>query len=106
MTGPATGPATPPAASSAGEATTPRPKFRTGVIWGLLALFLTLGTAAAGFFVWGLAGLLSTHAYLLDGVVMVLGAFTAVYLMLLIVGILYRIDRLRGVPHRRVELFE
>lgn len=82
------------------------PKYRTGVIWVLLAVFLTLGTVAAGFFVWGLDGLWSTHQYLPDGVVMALGAFVAVYLMLLIVGILYRIDRLRGVPHRRVDLFE
>jgi hypothetical protein len=82
------------------------PGFKTGVIWAVLSVLLVLGTAASAFFVWALLGLLAGPAYLFDGIVLVAAAFAAVYVLLLIAGILYRIDRLRGVPHRRVELFE
>ncbi|MGI0053171.1 MAG: hypothetical protein ACRECR_02785 [Thermoplasmata archaeon] len=82
------------------------PKYRTGVIWVVLTVLLVLGTVSAGFCAWGLLGLLDTHLYLLDGVVMVAGALFALFFLLLMAGVLYRIDRLRGTPHRRIELFE
>jgi hypothetical protein len=86
--------------------TPPGGPWRTGVIWGVLGLLLLIGTVAAAFFVYGLLGLWSTHAYLLDGAILVGGGATAVFVLLLIAGILYRIDRFRGAVHRRVELFE
>lgn len=84
----------------------PEPTYRTGVIWAVLGLLLTLGTVSAGFFVYGLTDLFATGHYLFDVPILVGGALAACYIMLLITGILYRIDRLRGVPHRRVEFFE
>jgi hypothetical protein len=82
------------------------PRYRTGVIWGVLTLFLVLGSVACAFFAYGLSEALTTHAYLLDGAIMVVAAGAALWLVLLVVGLLYRIDRLRGVAHRRIELFE
>ncbi len=81
-------------------------QYRTGVIWGVLGVLVIFGTAASAFFVWGVLGLVSGPDYAFSGFVAVVGAFVAVYVILLIAGILYRIDRLRGTPHRRIELFE
>ncbi|HEV2317156.1 MAG TPA: hypothetical protein VGV89_06240 [Thermoplasmata archaeon] len=82
------------------------PPYKTGVIWAVLSVLLLIGTAAAAFVVWGLTDAFSTHRYLLDAVAMIVGGSVAVYVGLMIAGVLYRIDRLRGVPHRRIELFE
>ena len=82
------------------------PSGRTGVIWGVLAVLLPLGTLASAVFVYGLLGLWSSHAYLLDGALLLLGGAATVFLMLLLAGILYRIDRLRGDVRRKVKLFE
>ena len=38
--------------------------------------------------------------------ILLAGAFVASLMLLLVTGILYRVDRLRGVPHRRIELFD
>ena len=88
------------------ETTSEAPPARTGVIWVVLAILLTFGTVGAAFFVWGLTDLYSMGRYVIDVPAMVGGAAVACFTMLLITGILYRIDRLRGVPHRRIELFE
>ena len=82
------------------------PKYRTGVIWGVLTLLMVLGTVAAATTVYAFLGLVGSNQYLLDGLLFVVAAGASVFLIMLIAGILYRIDRLRGVPHRRVELFE
>jgi hypothetical protein len=82
------------------------PTYHTGIIWGVLALLLTLGTVAAAAFVYGVTDLFSTGRYFPDVPILVVGGVAASYIMLLITGILYRIDRLRGVPHRRIEFFE
>jgi uncharacterized membrane protein len=81
-------------------------EYRYGVIWVVLSVLLVIGTAASAFFVWGVLGLIAGPAYILSGVVAVVALFVAVYVLLLIAGILYRIDRLRGTAHRRIELFE
>jgi len=88
------------------ESASADPPNRTGVIWVVLAFLLTVGTVGAAFFVWGLTDLYSMGRYFFDIPAMVGGAAVACFSMLLITGILYRIDRLRGVPHRRIELFE
>lgn len=82
------------------------PKYRTGVIWLVLSVLLGAGTVAAAFFVWGLTGLFGSGPIVLDVAAIVLGAGVALYVMMLLAGVLYRIDRLRGVPHRRIEIFE
>jgi hypothetical protein len=82
------------------------PEYRTAVLWGTLALLMLIGTVSAAFFVFGLTDLLGTGRILPDLPILIAGAFGATFMLLLITGILYRVDRLRGVPHREVRLFE
>lgn len=81
-------------------------RYRTGALWAVLALLLLVGTVAAATFVYGLTDLYATRRLWPDLAVLVGGAFVATFVLLLITGILYRVDRLRGVPHRRIELFD
>lgn len=80
--------------------------YRTGVLWGVLLLLLMFGTLASAGSVWAVTDLLTSRHYAFDLVVLALTAAAATVLFLLLLGILYRVDRLRGVPHRRVALFE
>jgi putative exporter of polyketide antibiotics len=82
------------------------PKYRTGWLWGVLALLLLIGTVAAAFVVYGLTDLFATGNWAVDVPAFVGGGAVASIAMLLLTGILYRVDRLRGVPHREVALFE
>lgn len=82
------------------------PPYRTGWLWGVLTLLLLVGTVAAAFVVYGLTDLLANGNWLLDLPALIVGAVVASIAMLLLTGILYRVDRLRGVPHREVRLFE
>lgn len=84
----------------------PAPKYRTGVIWGVLSLLLLFGSVACAFFAYGLSGFIGSGNPWLDLAIMAVAGLVAFYLILLAAGILYRIDRLRGTPHRRIELFE
>ena len=81
------------------------PVYRTGWLWIVLAALLTVGAAASAFVVYGILGLLggALLPFLPEAV---LGGFGAVLAFLFLTGILYRVDRLRGVPHREVRLFE
>jgi hypothetical protein len=56
--------------------------------------------------VWGASNLVLTHQYLLYVPVTIVAAFVTVLCVLFVSGILYKVDRLRGVPHREVALFE
>lgn len=85
---------------------TPRPTYRTGWLWGVLGVLLMVGTVAAAFVVYGLTDLFQNGDWLVDVPALVGGAVVASVAMLLLTGILYRVDRLRGVPHREVRLFE
>ncbi len=80
----------------------PRPS--SGALWGTLAVLLVFGTVLMAAAVYGVTGLAAGD--LLGAVPLVLGSIGAVVIFLLMAGILYRVDRVRGVPHRRVELFE
>ncbi len=82
------------------------PRYRTGPLWAVLTLLLLGGTVSAAFFVWGLTDLFSSNRWYLDVPVLVLAGFLATFFLLLLTGVLYRVDRLRGVPHREVSLFE
>jgi hypothetical protein len=84
----------------------PAVTYRTGVLWGVLLLFLIVGTASAAFFVYGLSDLLATGRWFPDLPIAFAGAAVATFTLLLITGILYRVDRLRGRAGRRVSLFE
>jgi len=80
------------------------PKWRTNVLWGVLALFLVFGSVGGATFVYGLEWLLAGAWF---GVILAgIGAAVAFLAFLFMAGILYRVDRYRGVNGRRVELFE
>ena len=81
-----------------------RPKWRTNVIWGVLAVLLIFGSVGSATFVYGLTWVLAGAWW--GVVIAALGAFVALLAFLFMAGILYRIDRYRGVNGRRVELFE
>jgi hypothetical protein len=82
------------------------PKYRTGALWIVLCILLVFGTVASGGVVYGVTGLFLGVPLWIDVLAIVVGAFVAIFSMLLLTGILYRVDRLRGVPHREVRLFE
>ena len=84
--------------------TAPKPVWKTGWLWGILAGLLLVGTIGAATFVYGLTGLVAGDGY--SVITLVLGAFVAVLAFLFLAGILYRVDKYRGTPQRRVELFE
>ena len=82
----------------------PKPQWRTGVLWGILALFLVIGTAGAASAVYGAMGLAAGDVFAV--IPLAAGAVVAALGFLFIAGILYRVDRYRGANQRRVELFE
>jgi hypothetical protein len=85
---------------------TTRPRYRTGALWAILLLFSMAGAVAASYVVWALSNLFLTGGYLLDVPITIGAGFVVFLCVLFVVGILYRVDRLRGVPHREVALFE
>lgn len=82
------------------------PSTRTGWLWVVLAILLTFGTVAAAFFVYGVVGVFSGGPWIVDVPLAVAGAVIASIFLLLTTGMLYRVDRIRGVPHKEVALFE
>lgn len=82
------------------------PVWKTGVLWVILAVLLTVGTVGAAFFVDGLTIAWGGGASLLALAAMLSGGIVSFLSFLFMAGILYRVDRYRGVAHRRVELFE
>ncbi len=82
------------------------PRWTTGVLWGILAVLLVLGTVGAGTVVYGFLGLVGHAPNAFDAIALAVGAIVAVLAFLFMAGILYRVDRYRGVPHREVKLFE
>ncbi len=86
------------------SSTKSKPEWRTGVLWGILAAFLVIGTVGAASVVYG--AMLLAAGDVFGAVPLVVGAVVAVLGFLFIAGILYRVDRYRGANQRRVELFE
>ncbi|HYA58597.1 MAG TPA: hypothetical protein VEH57_09110 [Thermoplasmata archaeon] len=84
--------------------TTERPQWKTGVLWGILAVFLVLGAVGSATVVYGLSGLIAGDLW--DLLAVGGGAVMAALSFLFMAGILYRVDRYRGANERRVELFE
>lgn len=82
-----------------------KPVWRTNVLWGILAVFLVLGTVGGATLVYGL--LLAAAGAWADGAaVAAFGGVVAFLSFLYMAGILYRVDRYRGANRRRIELFE
>lgn len=82
------------------------PRWKTGVLWAILGVLLTVGTLGAAFFVYGLLLVLGIGVSFVALAAIVGGGLLAFLSFLFMAGILYRVDRYRGVAHRRVELFE
>ena len=80
------------------------PQWRTGWLWGILAVFLVVGTVGSATVVYGVLGVVAGQW--IDAVAIVLGAVVAVLAFLFLAGILYRVDRYRGANERTVRLFE
>lgn len=83
---------------------TETPVWKTGALWGILAVLLVVGTVGAATVVYGLVG--ATAGNLYDLIVVAGGAVVAVLAFLFMAGILYRVDQYRGAAQRRVEFFE
>ncbi len=81
-----------------------KPHWNTGWLWGILAIFLVVGTVGSATVVYGLLGLVAGQ--LIDAIAVVVGAVVAVLAFLFLAGILYRVDRYRGTAVRSVKLFE
>jgi hypothetical protein len=80
------------------------PRWNTGALWGILALFLVFGAVGCATLVYGVTLLL---AGLWVGVAVgAVGGLGAVLAFLFTAGILYRVDRYRGALPGRVEFFE
>ena len=82
------------------------PRYRTGWLWVVLTLLLLVGTVASAFVVYGLSDWAGTGRWFPDALEALGGAVVAFLALLFLAGMLYRVDRLRGVPHRTVNLFE
>ena len=80
--------------------------YKTGALWMVLLVLLVIGTVSSAGFVYGLTGLFDGIPVWIDALAMIVGGFVAVFSILMITGILYKVDKLRGVPHREVRLFE
>ena len=80
------------------------PTWRTGTLWGVLAVLLVFGAVGTATFAYGLFDLLAGLA--VGGIVAAVGAIGTLLALLFMIGILYRVDRYRGAVGRRIELFE
>jgi hypothetical protein len=81
-----------------------KPVWKTGTLWGILALLVVFGTVGAATCVYGFLGAVTGDP--LDVIVLAVGALVAMLAFLFLAGILYRVDRYRGATERRVEFFE
>lgn len=81
-----------------------KPKWNTASLWGILLVFVIVGTVGAATFVYGVLGVVAGNVWYLFAVGG--GGMAAFLSFLFIAGILYRVDRYRGANQRRVELFE
>ena len=86
------------------ETVAERPQWRTGTLWGVLAVLLVFGAVGAATLVYGLLGLVA--GAWIDGAVAAFGGLAAFLALLFMIGVLYRVDRYRGAVGRRVDLFE
>ena len=80
------------------------PRWRTGWLWGILAVLLVLGTVGSATAVYGALGLAGGDLWF--AIPLLVGALVGALAFLFLVGVLYRVDRYRGATARRVEFFE
>jgi hypothetical protein len=80
------------------------PVWKTGTLWGILAVLLILGTVGGATVVYGVMGVAYGDPF--DLIAIAIGAVVASLSFLFMTGILYRVDRYRGATQRRMEFFE
>lgn len=97
---PAAGPST-----TSGDAPKPAAP-RTRIFWYVLTGIFFAGLAFTILGFWALTNLYSGGFWLLWVPVGLLGLAGMIFCMLLTLGVLYRVDRLRGNLVRRIRLFE
>jgi len=81
-----------------------RPVWKTGSLWGVLAVLLVFGAVGSATFVYGV--LAAIGGDLFGFAEAGLGFVVALLAALFMVGVLYRVDRYRGAVGRRLDLFE
>lgn len=96
----------PPSASPAPAPAKPRRRYRTRALWGVLTGLFFAGMAFTILGFVALTYLLGGSSLLLWVPVGLVGLAGMVFCMLLAMGILYRVDRLRGNLVHRIRLFE
>jgi Na+/proline symporter len=77
---------------------------RINTLWVLLAVLLVLGASGSATVVFGVTGAFAGDPW--DLIALPVGVVVAVLSFLFMAGLLYRVDRYRGVNARRIELFE
>lgn len=75
-------------------------------LWALLTGMLLLGMGSLAGFVWSLGALLSGGPAYVYGPVAAAALVAFVFVALLAMGIVYRVDRLTGRVNRRIRMFE
>ncbi|MGI0139849.1 MAG: hypothetical protein ACREBT_01670 [Thermoplasmata archaeon] len=83
-----------------------RPQWNTGVLWGLLAVLLVVGTLGAAFAVYAVTVWIAAGSFFLGALLAIGGGGVAFLAFLFMAGILYRVDRYRGANGRTVKFFE
>lgn len=83
-----------------------KPRYRTRVLWGVLAALFFAGMAFTVLGFVALTYLMGGSSLLLWVPVGLVGLAGMIFCMLLAMGILYRVDMIRGKIEHRIRLFE
>lgn len=83
-----------------------RPRYRTRVLWGVLSGLFLAGLVSSIVGLYALSVAWAGGVSLLWLPLGVVGVLGAILCLLLTLGVVYRVDRLRGNLTRRVEMFE
>lgn len=92
------------AETAPGTSAVARPRIRW--YWIVLTAMAFLGIALVAMAVWALGFGLGGGSWVLAGVVAFAGFAGFVFVLLLTMGLVYRVDRMRGELTRRIDLFE
>jgi hypothetical protein len=77
---------------------------RVNTLWVILGVLVVLGSVGAATVAYGVSGAAAGQPW--DLLAVPIGAALALLAFLFTAGLLYRVDRYRGVADRRIELFE
>ncbi len=84
----------------------PKPRYKTRVLWGVLSGLFLVGLVSFLVGLYALSVAWGGGTALVWLPVGIAGMIGALFCLLLTLGVVYRVDRLRGNLTRRVEMFE